>query len=325
MAGIKDVAKEAGLGIATVSKYIHGGNVRPENKILLDKAIEKLDYRVNTAARTLKTNKSGMIGIVVPELSNLFTTTILTEVEDKLMEKGYGVIISDCRSDKERERKCVEFLLSRQVDGIINMPVSVDGYGLQSVKDTPVVLIDRKIDGYDHVGINNEKAGKFATQLLVDAGHKKIAFIAGPKDIYTAKERFHGYKQVIEEHNIQGIYVENSDFTIESAYTQVKELLSNESGITALVASNYELTIGTIMALNEAGLKIYEDVSVVGFDNIELAKVINPTLTIVGQPIIEIASKAVDLLLEKIDGRQYGMEVILEPFVESGKSIKVIE
>lgn len=324
MAGIKDIAKETGLGIATVSKYINGGNVRPENKILLEQAVKRLNYKVNNAARTLKTNKSKMIGIIVPELSNSFTTTIITAAEDRLMERGYGVIISDCRSNIERESKSIDFLRSKQVDGIINMPVCTDDTNLRKTNDIPIVVIDRKIEGYSHVGVNNKQAGMLATQLLVDGNHKKIAILAGPYDLSTARERSDGYKEVMEQNNINDLHIMHGDFTIESGYESMKKLIEEANDITAVFAANYELTVGAIIALNEAGLRIPEDISMVGFDNVELSNVINPKLSIIIQPIIEIANKAVDLMLSLLEENNKCEEIILEPFIEQGKSIKII-
>ena len=121
-ATIKDIARETGLSLATISKYLNGGSLREKNRLLIEQAIQKLDYHVNEYARGLKSNKSRSIGVVIPELSNLFVTQIISVIEGVLQSQGYSIIICDCQTDPERECQAVQFLLDKRVDGIINMP-----------------------------------------------------------------------------------------------------------------------------------------------------------------------------------------------------------
>ena len=143
---IKDLAKETGLACATISAYLNGVPVRAYNKVKIEAAIGKLGYIRNEYARGLKTHKSGTIGVLIPELSNIFSTTIITEIEEHLREKGYGIIVCDCRTDARREEESVRFLLSKMVDGLIIMPVSADKSSFKAATDNniPVVVIDRK-------------------------------------------------------------------------------------------------------------------------------------------------------------------------------------
>ena len=328
---IKDVAKDTGLGLATISKYLNGGNVRPENKILIENSIEKLGYTVNVLARGLKTNKSKIIGILIPELSNLFITTVITIIEDILRQQGYGILVCDCRSNPKLEKELVNFLISKQVDGIINMPVCTDGSHLVDVmkKNIPTVLIDRKIknDNVDYVGVNNILAGEIATNKLIDAGHKNIAVLTGPKILSTATERLLGYEKAMEEANLpvkqsNKIY---AGYSIEGGYKFTKQIIEADKDISAIFCTNYELTIGCIIALNEMGLKIAEDVSLIGFDSIELTKIVNPKLTIIAQPVHELATHTAQLMLKKLDGNLCNSQIILSPYIEEGKSIKEIK
>lgn len=148
-ATIKDIASKTGLGLATISKYLNGGNVLRENKIAIKEAIKGSDFRVNTIARGLKTSKSMSVGIVIPELSNTFITTIISVLEDELRKKGYSTIVCDCRTNEQLEKEAVEFVLPKMVDGIINMPVLNNGSYLTSALENniPVVFIDRTIEG----------------------------------------------------------------------------------------------------------------------------------------------------------------------------------
>ncbi len=330
LATIKDISKETGLGLATISKYLNGGNVLPENKILIENAINKLDYKVNAMARGLKTNKSNMVGIVIPELSNLFTTTIISDIEDVLRQKGYGVIVADCRSDEKLEEEKLEFMLSKQIDGLIYVPVSSNSNNIEFVKKSgiPIVLIDRKLKNFncDFVGIDNVEATKKAVDILIENGHKNIAFIAGPNDISTAKERLEGYEKSLTENNVEikekNIY--HANYTVEEGYKSMIDIIENNQEITAVFASNYESSVGAVMAINEKELKIPEDLSLVGFDSIELSKVMNPKLTIISQPMNEIAKNASRIILERLANNGEFESVVLDSFIEYGKSIKRI-
>lgn len=325
MSTMKDISKETGLGLATISKYLNGGNVRPENKILLDNAIEKLQFTVNETARSLKTQRSKMIGIVIPELSNTFITTIITEMDEYLRKHGYGVMVTDCRSDEEREKEAIDFMLSRQVDGLIHMPMGTSGEHLKAVsaRNIPIVLVDRKIEGFHYVGVDNVLAGKMATMQLIDQGHKNIAIITGPTQLSTALERLSGYLSALQEAKLllNPSYIFTADYSIESGYAKMRDILVNQQNITAVVVTNSEMTTGAMIAINELFVKIPDCISFVGFDNIVISKIANPNLCIVAQPMVDIAQQTARLLLGKIEGKTGLESVELPPYIVEGKSI----
>ena len=196
-ATMKDIARRTGLGLATISSYFNGGNVREKNRIKIEEAIEELHYEVNEVARGLKTNATRTIGVVIPELNNTFCAEIITGMEDVLRSHGYATIVCDCRTDKKLEREAIEFLIRRRVDGVINMPVDEEGNHLKKFQRTgkPIVLIDRKIQGIscDSVLVDNEKAAEDAVRQFIERGHRYIGIIGGPKGIFTAQERMAGY------------------------------------------------------------------------------------------------------------------------------------
>ena len=167
---MKDIARRTGLGLATISSYFNGGNVREKNRIKIEEAIEELHYEVNEVARGLKTNATKTIGVVIPELNNTFCAEIITGMEDVLRSHGYATIVCDCRTDKKLEREAIEFLIRRRVDGVINMPVDEEGNHLKKFQRTgkPIVLIDRKIQGIscDSVLVDNEKAAEDAVRAV---------------------------------------------------------------------------------------------------------------------------------------------------------------
>ena len=305
-ATIKDIAKKTGLGLATISKYLNGGNVLEENKLAIEEAIKELDFRVNEFARGLKTSKSKTIGVVIPELSNLFCTSIITIIEDILRQKGYGILVCDCRTDENLEHEAIQFLVNKRVDGIISMPVSRDGGHLKLPlsKDIPVVLIDRKVDGInvDAVLVDNVSASHHAVSYLLENGHREIGIICGPEDIFTSQQRQLGYAQAFIS---KGFFprqdlIRYGDYTVESGYARLKELVSQNESVSAVFVTNYEMTLGAIIAINEMGIKLPEQISLIGFDNMHLAQVVRPKLTIVSQPIQEIAENVANIMLKRL-------------------------
>ena len=306
-ATMKDLAKRTGLGLATISSYFNGGNVREKNRKKIEEAIEELHYEVNEVARNLKTNATKTIGVVIPELNNTFCAEIITGMEDILRNHGYATMICDCRTDKKLEQEAVEFLCRKRVDGIINMPVDTEGGHLKTFQKTgkPIVLIDRKIQGVvcDSVLVDNEQAASDALRLLYEKGHRNIGIIGGPEEISTAQERMKGYCKTMEELNLpvrQSLIV-HGDYTIQGGVKAMETLVQKNPDMTAVFITNYEMTMGAVIGLNELGIRIPEEISLVGFDNLPFARACNPKLTIVSQPTDKIAEAAAGIMLERLE------------------------
>lgn len=332
-ATIKDIAKATGLGLATISSYLNGGNVREKNREKIEQAIKELNFEVNEVARGLKTNRTKVIGIIIPELNNIFCAEIITEMEDVLRAHGYATMICDCRTDADREEEAVDFLFHRRVDGLIVIPSGERGTYLQKFiqADKPVVLIDRKMKNIncDCVLVDNSGAAKDAVSRLIEAGHRQVGIIAGPEKVYTAVERFRGYILAMQEHQIpvsDGL-VARGDYTIQGGTQAMQKLVKNNPDMTAVFVSNYEMTVGVMIELNELGVKVPEELSVIGFDNREFARASIPKLSIVAQPTEEIGRCAAEIMLERLDDRQMESEQRIIRFQTNfieGKSIKKI-
>jgi len=335
-ATIKDIAKHTGLGLATISSYLNGGNVREANREKIETAIEELNFEVNEVARGLKTNKTKTIGVVIPELNNIFCAEIITGVEDVLRNHGYATIVCDCRTDKELEKEAVDFLYRKRVDGIINMPVNVDGSHLKSFQKSgkPIVLIDRKINGIDCdcVLADNLTAAKNAVKRLVENGHTKIGMIGGPEEIFTAQERLLGYKTALMEAGIvpEEKLVVQGDYTIDSGVRCLENLVKQNPDMTAVFVANYEMTMGAVIGINELGIRIPEDLSMIGFDNTEFARACKPKLTIVTQPMREIAKNVAQIILKRMEADQRNPEasdfqvIKLQTDIVEGNSVRRI-
>lgn len=328
-ATIKDIASRTGLGLATISSYLNGGNVREKNREKIEAAIRELNFEVNEVARGLKTNRTHTIGVVIPELNNVFCAQIITDMEDILRRKGYATIICDCRTDKALEREAVEFLSRKRVDGIINMPVDATGAHLKQFEAAhkPIVIIDRRLPQIhcDSVLVDNRDAAKKAADILIENGHRNIGIVNGPKEIYTARERYLGYETALRGAGISvwpGLVVE-SDYTIGGAVAGLTAMLDAHPEVTAIFAANYEMTVGTMIVLNERGIRIPQDMSVIGFDNREFARALHPTLTIITQPTGEIARQAAQTMLARLENEDKTppQERYLLTEVMQGKSV----
>lgn len=308
MATIKDVAKHTGLSIATISKYINGGNVLEENRVLIKDAIETLGYKRNEMARGLKTNKTMTIGILIPSLENIFFTSIVSIIEGELLEKGYGTIICDFKEQPDLEKKKLEFLMNKNVDGIIMVSYNSTKEDIEGIlkQDIPVILLDRIVKGLecDCILSDNLNASYAAVEALIVRKHRRIGIVCGPDDTYTANERQKGYVRVHEDYdlNIDRSLILNTDYTVEGGYNAMTQLWHMQTPPTAVMITNYEMTIGAIMAINDLGIDVPDALSIVGFDNIQMSKVVRPPLSIVEQPMEEIGLKAAKLLIKRLNG-----------------------
>lgn len=332
-ATMKDIAQKTGLGLATISKYLNGGHVLEKNRIAIEAAIQELDYTVNEFARGLKTNRSRTVGVVIPQLNNIFMTSIITSVEEVLRSHGYGILVTDTGKDPKREEEAIRFLLRKKVDGLFIIASSREVKELDSVmrNQIPVTVVDRKIQRLkgitDMVLVENFQAAKQAVQYLIDRGHTNIGLLIGSRETYTSRRRMDGYREALRENGIavREEWIETADFTVQGGYESTIRLLKGEEPITALFATNYEMTLGALLALNERGISIPEQISLIGFDNPDLAKAMRPKLTIVTQPIDAIGRSAADMLLERMEERETGKgrTVVLQARLEEGASVSV--
>ena len=331
---IKDVARVAGLSIATVSKYMNGGHVLDANREAIEQAISSLGYRVNVIARGLKTRRTMTVGVLIPSIEQIFSTEIIAAVEKQLSEAGFSTIVCDCQLDAELESRKMEILLEKQVDGIIMMPFSGSVEPIQKAIDqgVPVVLIDRKVEGValDTVLVDNENLACQAVSHLIQAGHRRIGLVLGPEDLYTSRRRFAGYLAACQDHGIPvdpGL-IRHSDYQIAGGMEAFVALLDLQDRPTAIFTTNYETTFAAGLVLNERGLDVPQDLSWIGFDSHSMAQIFKPRLTIVAQPVRRIGETAAELILDRLcgpDGLSCAVrEVILPGQLIAGLSTRSI-
>lgn len=301
---IKDLARETGLTAATISAYFNGASVRPYNREKIDKAVEKLGYIRNDYARALRTHKSMTVGVIIPEFYNSFAARMVTEIENALRSHRYGIIISDCGSNVEREREAVRFLLSKTVDGLIVIPSSDSAASLDfAVRQAlPVVALDRYTESRNisHVVLSNRKTAREATQAMFDEGKRKIAAIFGDQNIFKARERLLGCREAALAAGAQ-LLEEPGELSMEGGYKAVKKLLFEHPDLQGVIATNYEMTIGAAVALKEAGIKA-GDFAFTGFDAVKMLPLLCPGMRLIVQPLKQMGQVAAETLLSMIDG-----------------------
>lgn len=309
MATIKDVARMAGVSVSTVSKYINGGNVREENVQAICQAIEALDFRVNPFARSLKTQRSRSIGILLPDMTAPFFGSVITALDRALRERGYHSLISCYSSDHGLERDNLRYLISNGIDGLIYIPEDVSAeefYELTAHRNVPVVQVDRMIQGVDSdiVLVDNVDVVYRAVTGLIRNGHRRIGMITGPKSVFTAKERQVGYLRALTDNGVlyDDTLVISDENSFATGYRGGKMLLGLEDRPTAIVSSNYDITVGLITAARELGVRIQEDVAILGFDCVEVCTMMDPPLPVIHQPEQHIGQTAAAYLLQRMEG-----------------------
>ncbi|RDU37848.1 LacI family transcriptional regulator [Neobacillus piezotolerans] len=311
---IKDISEKTGLSLGTISNFLNGKNVREKNKFLIETAIEELGYNVNMSARSLKTKQSKLIGLVIPSSGLTFSAKLVSVVEEILSKKGFMVMITVIGHSPFLDYQKLTNLQSRNADAMIIIP-STDNETLEnwlkSLRSSiPIIILDRIIEDYNkakYVLVNNESASKMAVDYLIHKNHELISIIGGDMDGYTTIERINGYKKSLEENRIEinPDYIVYSDFTKRGGYLACEKIFQLKNLPSAIFVTNYDMTLGVIEYLNEHNIKIGKDISLIGFDLDDLTKIVNPGITMIIQPIKEMAEYTAYRLLDFLKNNYY--------------------
>ncbi|MFL4992995.1 MAG: LacI family DNA-binding transcriptional regulator [Microvirga sp.] len=321
-ARIQDVAKLADVSTATVSRALATPErVSPEARARVLEAIAKTGYVPNPAARTLRSQKTYMVLVVLPDLSNTFFSKILRGIEETLFEAGYGMIISDLDGSPEKEAHFAAFTAAGRVDGAILLNghlfgQSREGEGQPARIKIPLVAVCEAIPGADipQIEIDNRAAAYGMTQHLASLGHRSIAYVSGPASNILERERFQGFKDGLETAGLpfDPALILPGDYTIEAGVRAGQDLVARPTRPTAVFCTSDEMAIGLMRTLFSAGLRVPEDISVAGFDDIEFAAVAEPPLTTIHQPRRELGQAAASALIELLQGRSSPKRIRLE-------------
>ena len=315
---IKEIAELAGVSTATVSKILNGKDKdisEATRKNVLD-IVEREGYIPNGIAKSLRIKNTKTIGIIMPDVMNLFFSELARGVEDAAEKKGYSVILCNSDNKESKEEKYIQILQEKMVDGIILTASENSVKRSLRRRKIPMVLLDRDISTDEKVGritVDNEEGTYNATKLLIEKGCKNIGFISSNKTTKSSGQRLRGYENAILESKINldkdKIFLQN--YTIETGYKGTVSLLE-KTNIDGICCGNDLIAIGAIKALKERGIKIPQDVKVIGFDDISISKYMDPPLTTIRQPIYEMGEEAVGMLIDVINNKEMEMSKVLK-------------
>ncbi|GCD81017.1 LacI family transcriptional regulator [Parageobacillus thermoglucosidasius] len=304
MATIRDVAKLAGVSVATVSRVLNqNGYVNEETEKRVRQAMKELNYKPSEVARALFKKTSKTIGLIVPDITNPFFPELVRAVEDVMNIYDYTVILCNSDEKTEKEKKYIEVLKQKYVDGII---LTTNQLELEEVSEwnVPMVVLDRPLShNYPSVIADNYGGARLATKHLYDIGCRKIAHIQGPSHVVNAMERFRGYRDEMME---LGLWDERlvilGNYQLKKAKEAVIEAL-NKYDIDGIFAGNDAMAVGALKAVQQLGFRVPKDIAIIGYDGIPLTEMTTPELSTISQPIYDMGAIAARILIKQIEGK----------------------
>ncbi|WHH59100.1 LacI family DNA-binding transcriptional regulator [Petroclostridium sp. X23] len=321
IATIKDIAKELGISATAVSKALNNkGGISEEMVKKIKETAKRLDYKPNVIAKSLKLNKTKTIGVIISDSSHTFFPKVIKGIEDAASKEGYSIILCNTDSVKEKEKKALNVLISKRIDGVIlaaSMLTHAEDYALLKELDIPFVFLIRRseVESADYV-INDNVSGAYLMANYLLRYHRKIHFFNIKEYNISAVDRLIGYKKALEENGVQydPSLVLNMNPEIEDGYTAMRQLLEKGEDVKAVFCGCDVISIGVMEAIIEKGLKIPEDIQVAGYDDIDFAAYLRVPLTTIRQPKYSIGCKGTELLINKIRNKVDGMQhVVLKP------------
>ncbi len=322
---IREVAKRAGVSVTTVSRVLNGHDLehmRPETKARVLEAIEALDYVPVRMAQRLRRQKTQIIAVLLPDISNPFFSLLARGVGSVAFEKGYSTLICDSNHSVEKESRYLKILLAEQVEGIIFIPVGQpDRESINRLlrRGIDIVVADRSVKGLPSVEADNKSGSYELTELLLQKGYRNIAYIAGPQEVSTASDRLAGFIAAMQNADVEPVSVQYGNFTYESGYTLAQDLFRS-TNVDAIMAANDLMAIGAIRAAEEMGLHVPQDIGVTGFDHISLLEFVQPRLTTVHIPAYRMGEAAMRLFIQRSNGKLSEKKILLETKLITGES-----
>ncbi|MCS0419425.1 substrate-binding domain-containing protein [Vibrio diabolicus] len=335
MATMKDIAKLAGVSTSTVSHVINKTRfVSEEISERVNNAAKELNYYAPSAlARSLKVNRTKTIGMLVTTSTNPFFGEVVKGVERSCYQKGYSLILCNTEGDNERMRQSINTLLQKRVDGLILMCSSLEGERIdvfERYPDIPVVVMDwgPMLFTSDKIQDNSLRGGYLAAKYLIDCGHTEIGCITGPLIKHQAQMRYEGYKRAMNEAGLEfnANWIIESDFECEGGYQAFMKMAQRGTLPSSIFVSNDMMAMGVINAANELNIKVPEQISIIGYDDIHIAKFMSPSLTTIHQPKYRLGQAAVETLVRKLDDKSTEAQVVqLEPTLVERKSVTILK
>ncbi|WP_409296846.1 LacI family DNA-binding transcriptional regulator [Peribacillus sp. SCS-26] len=328
---IKDVAREANVSIATVSRILNGQpgySKKTKEKVL--RVIEEMGYHPNAVARGLINKRTHTIGVMFPYLTGSLVTELLRGIESAASRHGSSIIVCHTSSDREKTRKYLQVLNEKRVDGIIftSEVLEDEFHGYIENMNVPLVLLSTKSDKFSapFVRVDDEAAAYSAAEYLIKQGHTKLGMISGRKeDIIAGQPRINGFLKALKKYGIslkEGNIISTEGFGFPEGITGLKRLLENDPGVTGIFAASDEIAIGAISTAYLLGIQIPEELSIIGYDNIDLAQMSIPPLTTVAQPFAEMGETAGEMLLSMLETGETAVSRIMPHQIIERESVK---
>ncbi|MGE6203893.1 LacI family DNA-binding transcriptional regulator [Guptibacillus hwajinpoensis] len=311
MSNMTDVAKLANVSTATVSRVIQNPDaVKEKTRVKVLQAIEELNYQPNVLARYFRRTETKTILVMVPSIENNVFPQMIAGIDLIANQSGYKVLLGNTYQDPDKAYSYLEELKQKQVDGVILLTTRLDNNVITDIADHyPVVLTSDFIAGLNvpTVAIDNISSARNAVEHLLQLGHKRVGMITGPLDIPLSRDRLKGYRQALLENDIgvDGVLIQEGDHKYDSGYNQMNKFLALDNPPTAIFAANDSMAMGAVKAVKAHGLRVPEDIGVVGFDNIQFSNIFEPSLTTVAQPFMEMGQRSMELLLKQINGETF--------------------
>lgn len=318
MPTIKDVAKLAGVAPSTVSHYFTGNaRVKPETCRRIEKAIDQLQYRPNLVARSLRLQHTQTIGLIVPDIANPFFAEIVQAIGHASQQMGYALLLADSGNDSGRERNLLESMFEQHIDGLLYIHAGHDNSDHTTALHNPpkpVVFVDRDVSGQPSVATDNYAGGRLAARHLVGLGHRRIGIIAGDRHVRNVQQRLEGFQFELEQHNIKinGKHVITGTQSFETGL-DIQLLMISPEPPTAIFATNDIIAVGAWHKLNDMGLRVPDDVSLIGYDDIFMSQWTIPPLTTIRQDKRELGRQSVAALIRAIQTKDLAVATIHIP------------
>jgi LacI family transcriptional regulator len=314
MATIADVAKRAGVSVSTAARVLSGrGYAADETRRLVLDAAKELGYVPNQIARSLRTRQTNMVGLLIGDVENSFYSVIAKNVESVAKDAGYHVVLCNSDDDPAVEREYLKLLEAMHVDALVVTPTRKNRRYLAHLLDKGMVIVqvDRRVEGLaaDAILVDNEAGAMSAVSSLVEAGHREIGILAGDIEVPTARQRLAGYERALREHGIvvRKELIKTGSFHRNHAIEDATELIRVVPAPTAVFAANNILAEALLIAIEEEGLRVPRDISLVAFDDVQWMSMVEPGVTAVRQPIADLARSAAELVFRRLreggDGR----------------------
>ena len=325
---LKDVANCLNLSVSTVSRVVNGkGYVKEETRRRVLACLEACNYVPNEVARSLQAQETKTIGIVIPDLCETYFARIIKEIDQIVSAAGYMLLVTDTGESRAQERKYLDSLYQKRVDGIVLSSVDVENPNVQQylANEKPVIFLDNmpRITGKNihYVMVDNHQSSALAIQTLINQGHERIALVVGNQDEPTGYERREGYCQTLQENGIglDPALIVVGNFKVDGGYHCMQQLLQarQEHPFTAVYITSEMMTIGALKAIREAGLTVGKDIAVVGFDVHDDLGLANPTIACVRQPEVEIGKRIGKMLLQLLKPGIYGEPEITQVWMQA--------